>query len=104
MEFRLASVAFIVVLATYLFLGGMGDTGFGNQHPRDAAYNLLARGLLQGHLSLDREAPPVLASLSDPYDPAANGAARDPRDRLNDLSYFHGKLYLSCSSSSPGTW
>jgi tetratricopeptide (TPR) repeat protein len=94
MEFRLASVAFIVVLATYLFLGGMGDTGFGNQHPRDAAYNLLARGLLQGHLSLDREAPPVLARLSDPYDPAANGAARDPRDRLNDLSYFHGKLYL----------
>jgi len=94
MEFRLASAAFIAVVATYLFLGAMGDTGFGNPKPRDAAYNLLARGLLSGHLSLDREAPPVLARLSDPYDPAANGAARDPRDGLNDLSYFRGKLYL----------
>ena len=94
MEFRLASVAFIAVIATYLFLGGMGDTGFGNQHPSDAAYNLLARGLMHGQLSLDKEAPPSLAQLGDPYDPSANGAARDPRDRLNDLSYFHGKLYL----------
>ncbi len=94
MEFRLASAAFIAVLATYLFLGAMGDTQFGNQRPRDAAYNLLARGLLSGHLSLDKDAPPVLARISDPYDPAMNGAARDPRDRLNDLSYFHGKLYL----------
>jgi tetratricopeptide (TPR) repeat protein len=94
MEYRLASVAFIAVIATYLFLGGMGDTGFGNQRPNDAAYNLLARGLMHGHLSLDKEAPPMLAQLGDPYDPSTNGAARDPRDRLNDLSYFHGKLYL----------
>ena len=90
MEFRLASAAFIAVLAAYLFLGAMGDTQFGEQRPRDAAYNLLARGLLSGHLALDKEAPPILARLADPYDPAANGAARDPRGRLNDLSYFRG--------------
>jgi tetratricopeptide (TPR) repeat protein len=94
MEFRLASAAFVVVFATYLFLGGMGVTDRGNPNPRDAPYNLLARGLLSGHLYLDREAPPMLARLRDPYDPEANKPARDVRDRLNDLSYYHGRLYL----------
>jgi hypothetical protein len=94
MQFRLASVAFTAVLAAYLFLGAMGDTRFGNPATRDEAYNLLARGILKGQLSLDKAAPASLARLADPYDPAANGAARDPRDRLNDLSYFRGKLYL----------
>ena len=95
MEFRLASAAFIAVFATYLFLGGIGVTDRGNPYPRDAAYNLLARGLLSGHLYLDKEAPPALAQLKDPYDPAANRAFRDdPRYRLHDFSYFRGRLYL----------
>jgi tetratricopeptide (TPR) repeat protein len=94
MEFRLASAAFIAVFATYLFLGGMGVTDPGNPHPRDAPYNLLARGLLSGHLYVDREAPPILAKLRDPYDPEANMAARDVRGRLHDFSYFRGRLYL----------
>jgi len=95
MEFRLASAAFIVVLATYLFLGRMGVTDRDNPEPRDAAYNLLARGLLSGHLYLDREAPPILTQLRDPYDPDANNAARhDPRYRLHDFSYYGGRLYL----------
>lgn len=94
MEFRLATAALIVVVATYVFLGWMGDTEFGRPATRDAAYNLLSRGLLSGQLSLDMKAPALLAGLRDPYDPAANAAARDPRDRLNDLSYYRGKLYL----------
>ena len=95
MEFRLASAAFVVVVATYLFLGGMGVTDRGNGHPRDAPYNLLARGLLSGHLYADTEAPPILAQLSDPYDPATNRVARvDPRYRLHDFSYYRGRLYL----------
>jgi tetratricopeptide (TPR) repeat protein len=94
MEFRLASAAFIAVFATYLFLGGMGLTDPGNPHSRDAPYNLLARGLLSGHLYVDREAPPILAQLKDPYDPDANMAARDVRGRLHDFSYFRGRLYL----------
>src|ERR1700677_2438292 len=94
MEFRLASLAFIAVFAAYLFLGGMGVTDRGNPNPRDAPYNLLARGLLSGHLYLDKEAPPFLAHLADPYDPMANRDARDVRDRLNDLSYYRGRLYL----------
>src|ERR1017187_1713391 len=95
MEFRLASAAFIAVFATYLFLGGIGVTDRGNPHPRDAAFNLLARGLLSGHLYIDKEVPPVLEQLKDPYDPSANRAVRDdPRYRLHDFSYYRGKLYL----------
>jgi hypothetical protein len=92
MGFRLTSAAFIGVFAVYLFLGGMGVTDHGR--PRDAPYNLLARGLLSGHLYVDRAAPPILAQLRDPYDPEANRDARDARDGLNDFSYFHGRLYL----------
>ena len=95
MEFRLASAAFIIVFATYLFLGGMGVTDRGNPYPRDAAYNLLARGLISGHLYLDKEVPAVLSRLADPYDPAVNRTARlDPRYHLHDFSYFRGRLYL----------
>jgi hypothetical protein len=95
MEFRLASVALIVVLATCLFLGGIGVTERGNPHSGDGAYNLLARGLMAGHLYVDKEAPPTLAHLSDPYDPNANKVVRDdPRYRLHDFSYYRGRLYL----------
>jgi tetratricopeptide (TPR) repeat protein len=95
MEFRLSSAAFIVVLATYLFLGLMGLSDRENPHPRDDAYNLLARGLLSGHLSIDKEAPAGLARLADPYDPVANKPFRvDTVYRLHDFSYYRGKLYL----------
>ena len=95
MEFRLGSAAFIIVFATYLFLGGMGLTDRGNPEPRDAAYNLLARGLLSGHLYIDKAVPPGLARLADPYDPEANKAFRvDTTHRLHDLTYYRGRLYL----------
>ena len=95
MGFRLASAAFIAVFATYLFLGGTGVTDRGNPEPRDAPYNLLARGLLSGHLYVAREVPPALAALQDPYDPQSNGVFRDdPRYRLHDFSYYRGRLYL----------
>lgn len=95
MEFRLASVVFIAVFATYLFLGGMGVSDRGNPNPRDAPHNLLARGLLSGHLYLDLEAPPELAQLKDPYSSAANRVIRvDPRYGLHDYSYYRGRMYL----------
>jgi hypothetical protein len=95
MELRLSSAAFIVVLATYMFLGVMGLTDRENPYPRDAAYNLLARGILSGHLYLDKEAPPGLVQLSDPYDPVANKPYRiDTVHRLHDFSYYRGRLYL----------
>ncbi|HEY4989147.1 MAG TPA: tetratricopeptide repeat protein [Opitutaceae bacterium] len=95
MEFRLVSAAFIAVFATYLFLGGMGATDRGDVDPRDTGYNQLAAGLLSGHLYLPQEAPPGLAQLADPYDPAANVAFRtDARFRLHDVSFYRGRLYL----------
>jgi tetratricopeptide (TPR) repeat protein len=94
MAFRFGAAAFILVFAIYLFLGGMGLTDRGNPNARDAPYNLLARGLLSGHLYLDREAPPFLAHLTNPYDRQANADARDIRLRLHDMSYYRGKLYL----------
>jgi hypothetical protein len=95
MEFRLASAAFIVVFATYLFLGGMGATDRGDLDPRGDAYNLLAGGLLSGHLYLAEEAPAGLARLANPYDPAANASFRtDPSYRLHDMSFYRGRLYL----------
>jgi hypothetical protein len=95
MGFRLASAAFIAVFAVYLFLGGMGVTDRGNPEPREAPYNLLARGLLSGHLYVARDVPPGLEALRDPYDPGANSPFRDdPRYRLHDFSYYRGRLYL----------
>ena len=95
MEFRLTSAAFVLVVATYLFLGGMGVTDAGNPNPRDAAYNQLAQGLIGGHLYVARSVPPALSGLKDPYDPASTVVLReDPRYRLQDFSYRAGRLYL----------
>jgi tetratricopeptide (TPR) repeat protein len=94
MAFRFGAAAFILVFGIYLFLGGMGLTDRGNPSARDAPYNLLARGLLSGHLYVDREAPALLGRLANPYDPLANRDARDVRDRLNDFSYYKGRLFL----------
>lgn len=57
-------------------------------------YNLLVEGFQAGQLSLNKEVPPGLAQLADPYDPAANRPYRYAPYVLHDLSYFHGKLYL----------
>jgi len=37
------------------------------------------------------EAPPRLAQLADPYDPAVNAAYVE---QVNDISYYKGKIYL----------
>jgi len=95
MEFRLGATAFIVVFATYLFLGGIGVTDPGNNVVADAPYNLLARGLLKGHLYLDRPAPEFLQHLPNPYDPVANAPARGLFEgRLSDLSYYQNRVYM----------
>ena len=63
--------------------------------PRETYYNLLVEGFKNGHLNVNREAPPALAKLADPFDPAANLPVRwDNRRPVHDLSYYHGKLYL----------
>jgi len=57
----------------------------------DSYYNLLVQGFRAGQLNLKREAPPGLAQLADPYDPAVNKAYIG---RVGDMSYYKGKLYL----------
>lgn len=57
-------------------------------------YNLLVEGFQAGQLSLHEEAPPGLARLADPYDPAANHPFRQPPTLADDLSYYHGRFYL----------
>jgi tetratricopeptide (TPR) repeat protein len=59
----------------------------------DNHYNLLVRGFQHGQLSLDKEAPPQLAMMADPYDPVANERYRLGHG-LHDMSYYKGRMYL----------
>ena len=52
-------------------------------------YNLLTRGFLKGHLSLDLPADPFLATLRNPSDPIERG-----NHGLHDASYYQGKYYI----------
>jgi tetratricopeptide (TPR) repeat protein len=69
-------------------LGVWGSTG---HHAADDYYNLLVQGFRAGHLYLDKEVPPALTRLPNPYDPTAN---QPYRDHVYDLSYYKGRLYL----------
>jgi hypothetical protein len=66
---------------------------YGLSDPADAYYNQLVQGFRCGQLNLKREVPPGLTKLADPYDPTANISYRE-QDRLHDVSYYKGKLYL----------
>jgi len=58
---------------------------------KESYYNLLVQSLRAGHLDLNKQAPPGLAKLSDPYDPALNAPYIVD---VFDLSYYKGKFYL----------
>lgn len=57
----------------------------------ESNYALLVQGFRAGRLSLNKEPPPELAKLADPYDPGMNGPYLGT---VNDLSYYRGRLYL----------
>jgi tetratricopeptide (TPR) repeat protein len=70
---------------------------FESASPRaeDSYYNLLVQGFRSGQLNVKREAPPELAQLANPYDPAANASyVWDTRCLSYEMSYYKGKLYL----------
>jgi tetratricopeptide (TPR) repeat protein len=99
-ELRLTLSTILLVLSSYVFIGMMGVSDRENPNPRDAPYNLLARGLLAGHLYLDKEAPSALVGLADPYDPEANRPFTvNSTFHLHDLSYYRGRLYLYFGAS-----
>lgn len=82
----------------YAGIAGTRVSELGNRTAETAYYNRLVDGFRAGQLSLKMEAPPGLAALKDPYDPEANaefrGASFVDANRLHDLSYYQGKLYL----------
>jgi hypothetical protein len=82
--------ACVLVLGVYVYAAHLGQfvtASLGD--PAGSYYNLLVQGFRAGQLNLEKVAPPQLAHLADPYDPAAH--ARYP---VLDMSYYKGKLYL----------
>src|ERR1017187_3331932 len=75
----------------------MARSGAWESWSRNAAddyYNLLVQGFRAGQLNLEKDVPPGLAQLIDPYDPTANAVYRPAPYGLLDLSYYKGKFYL----------
>ena len=84
----------VVVIGVY---AGTTHSGFWESlslNPAESYYNLLVQGFRAGQLSLNKDAPPGLTQLADPYDPVANARYRGAFYQLHDLSYYRGKLYV----------
>jgi tetratricopeptide (TPR) repeat protein len=80
-----------LVVGFFAWFAEAGALEWKSTQAKDAYYNLLVQGFRAGQLNVKREAPPELARLADPYDPAANAAyIKD----VYDMSYYQGKLYL----------
>ena len=95
---RISTAAFGLVcagvIAVFFVSAGVGGSEWGGAEPSGLYYDALARGFSAGQLALKKEAPPGLARLPDPYDPAANAPYLYAPYQLNDLSYFRGRFYL----------
>jgi tetratricopeptide (TPR) repeat protein len=84
----------VLVIGVYAYMAQSGLLELLSPGAADTYYNLLVRGFQAGHLSLQREVPPGLAQLADPYDSTANAPYRLMPYRLHDLTYYKGRLYL----------
>src|ERR1051326_587740 len=89
----LAGVSALVV-GVYAYTAQSGLLELLSPSAADTYYNLLVRGFRAGQLSLQKEAPPGLVQLADPYDSKGKAPYRLMPYRLHDLSYYKGKLYL----------
>jgi tetratricopeptide (TPR) repeat protein len=84
-----------LVIGVYAWSATSGLLEFEGADAQHTYYNLLAQGFGAGQLNLKTEAPPGLAQLADPYDPAANRPYRLlGAQPLHDVSYYKGKLFL----------
>ena len=80
-----------LVIVLFIWSAQSGFLESANLRAEDSYYNLSVQGFRAGQLHMKLEAPPGLAQLADPYDPALNAAyIRD----VGDMSYYRGKLYL----------
>jgi hypothetical protein len=83
------AIVAVLLLACWLWIGTLqSDLRF---EPRIDPFNETAQAFLHGRTWLDLPIPSGLASLRDPYDPAARAPFVD--GTITDLSYFHGRLY-----------
>lgn len=88
--------AALIVAVLYAAIACTADSELGARDPKDAYYNLMVQGWLEGKTSLSMDAPAGLRALPNPYDPKANAPFRGTLfygPRVHDLSYYGGKLY-----------
>jgi len=83
-----------LVIGIYAYLDQSGLLELLSPNAASTYYNLLVQGFRAGQLSLKKEVPPGFARLADPLDPVANLPYRGQPYRMNDLSYYKGRLYL----------
>ena len=91
---KLLAAACALVIGVYAYMAESGLLELLSPSAAETPYNLLVQGFREGHLSLKKEVPPGLAQLADPYDPHANVLHWALPDRMFDLSYYKGRLYL----------
>jgi hypothetical protein len=88
-------IACALVIGIYVWSAEPGFHDVASPRAEDCYYNLLVQGFREGQLNLKRDAPPDLASLANPYDPAVNKPYLWESGHIcHDMSYYHGKLYL----------
>lgn len=83
----------VSVVGSFAWMAAQNATELTGWSAANNHYNLLVRGFQHGQLSLDKEAPPQLATLADPYNPVTNARYRLGRG-LHDMSYYKGRMYL----------
>jgi hypothetical protein len=95
MEDIILGVVCALVIGIFLWSAEPGYNDAASPRAEDCYYNLLVQGFREGHLNVKRDAPPELASLTNPYDPAANKPYLWESGHVcHDMSYYDGKLYL----------
>jgi tetratricopeptide (TPR) repeat protein len=83
------------IIAIFACTAQTGALESASPHAKDCYYNLLVQGFRIGQLNVNREPPPGLARLANPYDPALNGDLVWDKEHLcYEMSYYKGKLYL----------
>src|ERR1039458_3479264 len=91
--FSLAAMGALVI-GVYAYMAQSSAWELWSRDGADSNYNLLVQGFRAHQLSLKKEVPPGFARLADPYDPAASLLYWEGPYRMNDLSYYKGRLYL----------
>ena len=84
-----------LVIGVYTYMAQSSVWEMWSEDGADSNYNLLVQGFQAGQLQPEKEVPARgLPRLADPFDPVANLPYRGQPYRMNDLSYYKGRLYL----------